>query len=130
MNNVQRNCIGRKGNKELCIANSRSVAGHAQKIREKTLVVSRSGLEKKRNGTDQTRTRHMDNRMMSLSTCCSTSAKADIPAFRGTSALERGALKSKGGGNLSIRFCGDSQTVEVGFSNCYFLQFRSVFTEQ
>ena len=37
------------------------------------------GLDQKRNGADQTRTSRMENRMMSLNTCCSTIAKADIP---------------------------------------------------
>ena len=34
-------------------------------------------------------------------------------AFRGSSALERGDLKSKGKGKLSIHFCGDDKIVEV-----------------
>ena len=38
------------------------------------------------------------------------------PVFRGTSALHRGTLKSKGGGKLSLHFCGDPQTVEVIFA--------------
>ena len=37
------------------------------------------------------------------------------PVFRGPSALERGTLRSKGGGKLSIHFCGDPQIVEVVF---------------
>ena len=35
------------------------------------------------------------------------------PVFRGSSALERGDLKSKGKGKLSIHFCGDDKNVEV-----------------
>ena len=35
------------------------------------------------------------------------------PLFRGSSALERGDLKSKGKGKLSFHFCGDDKTVEV-----------------
>ena len=35
------------------------------------------------------------------------------PVFRGTRALERGTLKSKGGVKLSFHFCGDTDTVEV-----------------
>ena len=38
-----------------------------------------SGLDQKINGTDHTRTSRMENGMMSLNTCCSTLAKADIP---------------------------------------------------
>ena len=35
------------------------------------------------------------------------------PVFRGSNALDRGALRSKGKGNLSIHFCGDEDTAEV-----------------
>ena len=35
------------------------------------------------------------------------------PEFRGTSALERGTLRSKGVEKLSIHFCGDPLPVEV-----------------
>ena len=35
------------------------------------------------------------------------------PVFHGSSALERGDLKSKGKGKLSIRFCSDDETPEV-----------------
>ena len=35
------------------------------------------------------------------------------PVFRGSSGFERGSLLSKAGGQLSIRFCGDPDTVEV-----------------
>ena len=55
----------------------------------------------------------MDNGM--LNTCCSILAKADIPY---TSALERGTLKSKGGGHVSVHFCRDPQTVEVIIRAC------------
>ena len=37
------------------------------------------------------------------------------PTFRATSALERGTLKSKGGGTLSMNFCGDYDNVELVF---------------
>ena len=37
------------------------------------------------------------------------------PTFRATSALERGTLKSKGGGMLSINLCGDYVNVELIF---------------
>ena len=33
--------------------------------------------------------------------------------FRGSSALERGNLKSKGKGKLSFHFCGDDKSVEA-----------------
>ena len=34
------------------------------------------------------------------------------PIFRATGALDRGQLKSKGNGKLSIRFCADEATIE------------------
>ena len=39
--------------------------------------------------------------------------KSGHPVFRATSPLSRGTLKSKGGGKLSIHFCGDGDTVET-----------------
>ena len=41
-------------------------------------------------------------------------AESGHPIFRGTSAFERGTLKSKGGGKSSIHFC-DDETIEVLF---------------
>ena len=37
------------------------------------------------------------------------------PAFRATSPLSRGTLRSKGGGKLSIHFCADGDTIETVF---------------
>ena len=37
------------------------------------------------------------------------------PVFRATSPLSRGTLKSKGGGQLSIHFCADGDTIESVF---------------
>ena len=37
------------------------------------------------------------------------------PVFRATSPLSRGTLKSKGGGELSIHFCADGDTIETVF---------------
>ena len=37
------------------------------------------------------------------------------PVFRATSPLSRGALKSKGGGKLSVHFCADGDTIETVF---------------
>ena len=37
------------------------------------------------------------------------------PVFRSTSPLSRGVLKSKGGGQLSIHFCADGDTIETVF---------------
>ena len=43
-------------------------------------------------------------------------SKVDTPTFRATNASDRGSLKSKGGGKLSIHCNGDSTTIELLFS--------------
>ena len=43
------------------------------------------------------------------------SEKAETPVFRGTGALARGLLRSKGGGKTSIHYNGDSATAELLF---------------
>ena len=44
-----------------------------------------------------------------------TLAESGHPVFRATSPLSRGQLKSKGGGQLSIHFCADEETIETVF---------------
>ena len=44
-----------------------------------------------------------------------TFAESGHPAFRSTSPLSRGVLKSKGGGKLSIIYCADPGTIETVF---------------
>ena len=43
------------------------------------------------------------------------SSESGHPVFRGTSALERGTSRSKGGGKLSKHLCGDPDTAELIF---------------
>ena len=42
-------------------------------------------------------------------------AESTHPVFRATSPSSRGVLKSKGGGKLSIHYCGDFETIETVF---------------
>ena len=42
-------------------------------------------------------------------------AESQHPAFRSSSPLSRGVLKSKGGGKLSVRYCADPGTIETIF---------------
>ena len=81
-----------------------------KKIRARTLVVSWVWI---RSGTEPIRASRMENGIESLRTWCSTSVKADNPVFRGSSALERGDLKSIGKGNYFFTSGGDDITVEV-----------------
>ena len=47
------------------------------------------------------------------------------PAFRATSPLSRGTLKSKGGGKLSMHVCADGKTIEF-FSHIFFCHRLSI----
>ena len=49
--------------------------------------------------------------------------------FQATSALDRGQLKSKGNGKLSIHICADEATIETIFRTII-LSISSVFSEQ
>ena len=95
--------------------------------RARTLVVSRAGSEKKWCGSNTYKPNGewddvAEHVLLNF-------GESGHPVFRGTSALERGTLKSKGGGKLSIHFCGDPQIVEVFFA-LLFPSISSVFTEQ
>ena len=72
-----------------------------------------SGLDQKRNGTRQTLSSLAENGTESLECDEYFLSERGHQIFRATSALERGTLKSKGGGKLSFHFCGDYDTVEV-----------------
>ena len=72
-----------------------------------------SGLDQERNGTDSGRTSRMENGMMSLNTCCSILAKADIPYSVEPVLRNEELWKAKEGGTLSFHFCGDDETAEV-----------------
>ena len=69
-----------------------------------------SGLDHRRNGTDHKPNGEWDDVAEHMLLNFSESGH---PIFRGTSSLERGPLKSKGGGQLSIHFSGVPHTVEV-----------------
>ena len=70
------------------------------------------GLDQKRSGTEHIHKpngkwdRVAEDMMLNFS-------ESGHSIFRASSALERGDLKSKGKGKLSIHFCGDDKTVEV-----------------
>ena len=71
------------------------------------------GLDQKRNGTELTRTSRMENGIVSLRTLMISFSESGRPVFRGSSALERGKLKSKGKRTLSKYCCGDDNTAQV-----------------
>ena len=49
------------------------------------------------------------------------------PVFRATSPLSRGTLKSKGGGQLSIHFCADGDTIETVFRTIISVKQLSIY---
>ena len=49
------------------------------------------------------------------------------PVLRATSPLYRGTLKSKGGGQLSIHFCDDGDTIETVFRTIISVNLLSIY---
>ena len=85
------------------------------------------GLDQKRSGTELTYTNQMENGTMSLILWWSISVKAAIPFFVDPELFERGDLKSKGTGKLSIHFNGSDETVEVILRTVISFNQRSVY---
>ena len=91
-----------KGNKELCIANSLNVAEYARRFAPGHWSFLGPGSETKWYGTHTYKPNgERDNvaEIMMINFC-----ESGHPVFPGSSALERGDLKSKGKGKLSITF--------------------------
>ena len=60
-----------------------------------------------------TRANRMDNGIRVAEDMMLNVSESGHSVFRGSSALERGDLKSKGKGKLSLHFCGDDNTAEL-----------------
>ena len=100
-----------KGNEELCIANSQIVAVYARRFARGHWSFLGLGSEKSWYGTHTYKPneewyRVAEDMMLNFS-------ESGHPVFRGSSALDRGDLESKGKGNLSFHFCGDDKTAEL-----------------
>ena len=94
----------------MCIANSNTLAGYARRLAHGRRF---SDLDQKSNcyGTptykpDREWDHVAENMMINFS-------ESGHRAFRGSSAFERGSLRSKGCGKLSFHFCGHTDTAEV-----------------
>ena len=101
----------KKGNKEMCIANSIYVAEHTRRFAHGHWSFLGPGSEKKWYGTQTYKPtwkwdRVAENMMNNFS-------ESGHHPFRGSSGLERGDLESKGKGKLFIHFCGDDGTAEL-----------------
>ena len=116
----------RKGNEDSRIANFINVGEYARRFAHRHLSFVGPGSEKKWYGTHTYKPsgewdRVAEDMMINFS-------ESGHPVFRGSSALERGALKSKGKGKLSFHFCGDDATAEVVLRT--FSSISSMSTEQ
>ena len=100
-----------RGNRDNCIANSFKIEEYARKFPQGRWSSLELGCEKKRYGThthklDGEWDRTAESMMLNF-------AESGHPAFRATSALERGELRSKGKGKKSVHFNGSEETVEL-----------------
>ena len=109
--NVQRHCLGRTRNTEICEYNSQTVAKYARKFPRGHWSLLGPGSEKKWCWTysdkpdgswDQT----AENMMSNFS-------ESGHPIFRASSAFERGELRSKEHGQKSIHFNGSDDNIEL-----------------
>ena len=100
-----------KGNNETCENNSKTIQKYARRFPRGHLSFLGPGPEKKWYGTydhkpDGSWDRTAEKMLLNF-------AETMHPIFRGTSALERGDLRSKGGGKKSIHFSGSTQNIEL-----------------
>ena len=101
----------RKGNNELCTANSKTVADYARRFSHGHWSFLGPGSEKKWCGS-RTYKPNGDSDQVAEDMMINFS-ESGHPVFLASSALKRGSLRSKGKGKLSIHVCGDAETVEV-----------------
>ena len=107
-----------KRNEESCIAKSQTVAEYAGRFAHGHWSFPGLGAEKKWYGTHT----YKPNGIVSLRTWWSTSVTADIPYSVESSALERGALRSKGKVNIVHTFLWWRRYSRSCFSHNYFSQ--------
>ena len=103
--------IGQNEETENCIANALRIAEYARRFARRHWSFLGPGSEKKWYGThahklDGDWDRTAEDVMLNF-------AESGHPIFRASSALERGELKSKGGGEKSTHYNGSGETVEL-----------------
>ena len=112
--NVPRLCMGKSRKQRLMCCEFYNCGKIRTKIPARTFGHF-SDLDQKRNGTGPNTYKPNGQCDDVAEHMLLNFSESGHPAFRGTSALERGTLRSKGGGKLSIHFCGDSDTAELIF---------------
>ena len=103
-----------------CIANSTLVSPFAKRFPAGRWSFLGPGSERKWYSTNKERPGGIWDRVAGL--MITKFGESGHPVFRATSPLSRGTLKSKGGGQLSIHFCADGDTIETVFSHNHFCQ--------
>ena len=108
----------------VCITNSSTVAGYANRFQQGHWSFLGPGSAKKWYGSNMYKPNGewdvAEHRLLHFS-------ESGHPVSGGTSALERGSLKSKGGRNLSVHFCGDTDIFEVVLRTIIAVNQLSVF---
>ena len=99
------------GNEENCVANTLNVATHAKRFPLGCWSYLGPGCEKMWYGTHVNKPNGEWNRVAEIMMI--NFAESGHPKFQATSPLERGELKSKGGGKKTIHHNGSEETVEL-----------------
>ena len=102
-----------KGNDELCVNNSKTIKGYAERFPRGHWSFLGPGSEEKCNGTYDCKPHGSWNR--TAEKMLQNFAGSSHPIFRCTSALERGQLRSKGGGKTSIHFNGSTEILSCSW---------------
>ena len=97
--------------KETCVANPKTVSGYARRVAHGHWSFLGPGSEKKWYGTHTYKPNgEWDHGAEDMTI---NPSESEHPVFRGTSTFERGSTQSKGVGQLSVHFSGDTDTIEV-----------------
>ena len=108
-----------------CIVNSTLVSLFAQRFPTRRWSFLGPGSETKWYSTDKERPGGKWYRVAELMMI--KFGESGHPVFRATSPLSRGTLKSKGGGQISIHFCADGDTIETVFRTIISVSQLSIF---
>ena len=114
-------------NEKVCVANSTRVAAYAKKFSLGHWSFLGPGSKTKWNATDTFKLGGEWDRVAEMMMI--NFSESGHSNFRAASALERGTLKSTGGGKLSIHFCLDCDNVDL-FSALLSVSISSESTEQ
>ena len=102
--NVQRHCVGRNRKRRIVYCEYQNFGRLCERIRARSLVVSCAWIRKEMVRTHTYKPNGKWDRLVEDMTMLNFS-EGGHPVFGGSSALERGDLKSKGKGHLSLNFC-------------------------